>query len=106
MATIRNAGSSSITAGFGAITSTFSAVGAAASMADDYISGAAASARVYRVRAEADAEAKMEIAHIDAQDSAIAWLVNRRIELSDKLETKEKIEMFNKLKSEIFPTKS
>ena len=102
MATIRNAGASSITAGFGAITSTFNAVGAAAGMADDYISGAAASARVYRARAEADAEAKMMIADRNAQDKAIAWLVNQEREIQDQLSNNQDRERFNQLKSEIF----
>ena len=102
MATIRNAGSTSITTGLGAITSTFSAVGAAAGMADDYISGAAASARVYRARAEADAEAKMMIADRNAQDKAIAWLVMQEKEIAESLDSKQDIERFNSLKAEIF----
>ena len=99
MATIRTAGAGSITNIFGAIGTTASALTSAAAMADDYISGAASNARVYRARAEADADAKIIVATANAEDKAVAWLVQQEVEIASQLDTKEKADRFKELKA-------
>lgn len=102
MATIRNAGAASITNLFGAVGTTASAITSAAAMADDYISGAAANAMVYRARSEADAKAKITVATANAEDKAIAWLVQQEVEIATQLDTEEKANRFKELKAKHF----
>lgn len=102
MATIRNAGAASITNIFGAVGTTASAITSAASMMDDYISGAAANATVYRARSEADAKAKITVATANAEDKAIAWLVQQEVEIASQLDTEEKANRFKELKAKHF----
>ena len=99
MTTIKTSSASSLVNVFGAVGTAASAINSTFGLADDYITGAAQSAKVYRARASADAEQKIKLASVDAKDTAAAWLLQRRKAILATLTDEGDVEMFNDIKT-------
>lgn len=102
MATIRTAGSKSVVDLFGAISATANTLTHTVGMAGRAAQAGYAWTDAWAAEVEANAEASKKLSAVNAQDNAIAKLVERSIEIQQILNTDEKKKMFNELKAKHF----
>ena len=102
MATIRNAGSKSVVDLFGAASAAATTLTDTTRTIGRVAQAGYAWTDAWADNIEANAEKKKEVAGAQAEDNAIAWLVEQRVAIIEKLDTIEKKTMFNELKDKFF----
>lgn len=100
--TIRSSAGKSVVDVLGVVSTTANALTSTVTMLDNYVSGTAKHSEFYRQSMEANYAALTKLAAVNAEDQAIAWLVEQRKDIVQRVEND--VELFNSLKAKHFPS--